>query len=131
MNKYAQILDNTPIILKEHLRQVRRSEKYYFYERDKGRLIRFDDAYFSKTSDNVEDTLNKNHKHKALHKALDSLSETELKMIDECFFYDEQEKKTITELAKEHNISRQAYTKRLKKILVKLRLFINDYYDEF
>ena len=60
----------------------------------------------------------------ALKKALTELSDDERQIINECFFTDEQT--TYTELAKNYGISRQAYCKRLRRILRKMRSVITE-----
>lgn len=112
-----------PLILKDYNRRVKRKEKYYFYERDKGRIIRFDDSYYKDQNADIIETLNNIYLHKALLNALKELNSLETQIINECFF---DEKRTFTDLSKIHNISRQAYVKRLNKILIKLRgLIVN------
>lgn len=75
----------------------------------------------------VEEKLQKQAAISALKKALIELSDDERQIINECFFTDEQT--TYTELAKNYGISRQAYCKRLKRILAKLKPLV-EYYLE-
>lgn len=62
-------------------------------------------------------------------KALATLNENEMIIIDECFF--SEKRPSYEKLAKRHNISRQAYQKRLRRILKKLRLLIDLYNENF
>lgn len=115
--------------LKKYKKHIRRQEKYLFVERDKGKTVRFDEAYhYDAYADSVEEIIRKQHIHKALIYSLRELTELEQQIIDECFFCD---KKSYTELSKLHNISRQAYTKKLNRILNKLRVLIDFYYEDF
>lgn len=75
----------------------------------------------------VEEKLQKQAAVSALKKALIELSDDERQIINECFFTDEQT--TYTKLAKNYGISRQAYCKRLKRILAKLKPLV-EYYLE-
>lgn len=125
-------LNHDVIILRKHLKKVNRQEKYYFYEKDYGRIVYFADIPADKTIDKssfVVDTIIKNNLHKALMKALDTLNENEMIIIDECFF--SEKRPSYEKLAKRHNISRQAYQKRLRRILNKLRLLIDLYNENF
>ena len=44
-------LNNDVIILRKHLKKVNRQEKYYFYEKDYGRIVYFADIPADKTID--------------------------------------------------------------------------------
>lgn len=72
----------------------------------------------------VEEKFQKQAAVLALKKALTELSDDERQIINECFFNDEQT--TYTELAKSYGISRQAYCKRLRRILRKMRSVITE-----
>lgn len=127
---------NSPLILKNYKKRAKRQEKYYLYERDKrrlikcnGKVIKFEDSYIlDLKADSVDEIIRKQHMHRALMSALKELTDIEQQIIDECFF---SEKKTYTELSKSHNISRQAYTKKLHRILDKLKALIESYYEDF
>lgn len=124
--------NNDVIILRKHLKQVRRQEKYYFYEKNYGKIVYLADLPASSTTDKtsyIVDTIVKNNLHNALNKALDTLTANEKIIIDECFY--NEKKLSYEKLARQHNISRQAYQKRLSKILKKLRLLIDLYCDKF
>ncbi len=137
-NNYQSNSDrcNSHLILKDYKKRVKRQERYYLYERDKrrlikckGKVIKFDDSYiFDIKAESVDEIIRKQHMHQALMSALKELTDFEQQIIDECFFTD---KKTYTELSKSHNISRQAYTKKLHRILKKLRTLIESYYEDF
>lgn len=125
---------NTKTLFLKEYAKLNRQERYYIYERDKGRLIKFDEAYFSDENADVVKVITKERLHKALNRALKELTALEQQIIDDCFFNDKDEdgnRKTYTELAKKYNISRQAYAKRLNKILIKLRGLIDFYYEDF
>ena len=66
---------------------------------------------------------------RALVKALKELNEIEYEIIQECFF--DCEKLNYSKLSKKHSISKQAYTKKVKRILIKLKKLITLYYEEF
>lgn len=125
-------LNNDVIILRKHLKKVNRQEKYYFYERDYGKIVYFADIPYDKQIDKnsfVVDTILKNNLHKALMKALDTLNDNEKIIIDECFYA--EKKLSYEKLARQHNISRQAYQKRLRRILKKLKALIDLYNENF
>lgn len=106
------------------------SRETYLYEKDKGRLIRFDEAYITTgTPNTIEDFISKRNLHRALAQALKELNEIEYEIIQECFFTNE--KLNYSKLSKKHSISKQAYTKKVKRILAKLRNLITLYYEEF
>lgn len=46
-------LNNDIIILRKHLKKVNRQEKYYFYEKDYGRIVYFADIPADKTIDKI------------------------------------------------------------------------------
>ncbi len=92
-------------------------------------LLPFSDyeKYLFNYSDTVEYALtaaetqkNKQELLYKMRKALLSLPDNEFRIIKECYFYSGK-KAAYSELAQSHGISRQAYCKRLKKILLKLR----------
>lgn len=126
-NNFDEEKKISPIILKECKKMARRER--YLYERDKGRLVRFDDSYtIDKTKSTlVEDLITARNIHTALHKALAELTADEYIIIDECFFsgYD---KVNYSKLAEKHGISRQAYTRKLNRILKKLKKLFISYY---
>lgn len=113
----------------QEYRKMQRRETY-LYEKDKGRLIRFDEAYITTgTPNTIEDFISKRNLHRALAQALKELNEIEYEIIQECFFADK--KLSYSQLSKKHSISKQAYTKKVKRILAKLRNLITLYYEEF
>lgn len=116
----------SPVILKECKKMARRER--YLYERDKGRLVRFDDNYTIDKikSTLIEDLITARNIHTALNKALAELTVDEYTIIDECFF--SNNKVNYSKLAKKHGISRQAYTKKLNRILKKLKKSFISYY---
>lgn len=118
-----------PLILKEYKRMARRER--YLYERDKGRLVRFDDKYITSNAHNefIEDLIIAKNMHIALNKALNDLSEDEYKIISECF-YESGKRINYSKLAKRHGISRQGYTQNLKRILKKLKRLVVYYYNK-
>lgn len=115
-------------ILKEYKKMKRRER--YLYEKDKGRLIRFDEAYIvTGSTSTIEDFISKRNLHIALLKALNELDEVEYEIIQDCFFT--SKKVNYAELSKKYSISYQAYVKRLDKILAKLKKLVTLYYEEF
>lgn len=113
----------------QEYRKIKRRETY-LYEKDKGRLIKFDEAYITTgTSNTIEDFISKRNLHRALLQALKELDEVEYEIIQECFFADE--KLNYSKLSKKHSVSKQAYTKKVKRILAKLKRLITLYYEEF
>ena len=131
--------NESSLILTEYKKMTRRER--YLYERDKGRLVLFDDRYTqdSRTKNTfVEDLIITRNMHKALDKALRDLTLDEYIIIEECFFdggnleEDKNHKKKVnyTKLAQKHGISRQAYTKKRDSILKKLKELVIYYYKE-
>lgn len=112
------------LISKKYKRYVEEQEKYLFVKRDKGRRICFNDATVADPNADVIEIIRKQNRHKVLMEALTKLKPSEMQIIDECFF---GERKTLTELSKLHNISRQGYTGNLNRILLKLRRYIVSY----
>lgn len=128
------------LILTEYKKMARRER--YLYERDKGRLVAFDDRYTQDSNTKntfIEDLITTRNMHRALDKALRDLTPNEYIIIDECFFdgdnleEDKNHKKKVnyTKLAEKHGITRQAYKKRLDGILKKLKTLVISYYKEF
>ena len=118
-----------PHILKE-LKSMNRQTKYIFVDRNRGKTVRFDDRYtrdISK-SDVIEDVIKAKNLHIALNKALAELPLHEYQIILECFF--ESNKPNLTKLSKEHGITRQAYTRKRDRILVKLKKLVISHYEE-
>ena len=90
----------------QEYRKMQRRETY-LYEKDKGRLIKFDEAYITTgTTNTIEDFISKRNLHRALVQALKELNEIEYEIIQECFFTDE--KLNYSKLSKKHSISKQA-----------------------
>lgn len=124
--KFFNSNDTADIALlnERYTKYVERQEKYLFIERDKGRKICFNDATAADPNADVIETISKQNRHKVLMEALTKLKPSEMQIIDECFF---SEKKTITELARLHKISQPTYSKKLNRILLKLRRYIVSY----
>lgn len=118
-----------PHILKE-LKSMNRQTKYILVDRNRGKTVRFDDRYtrdISK-SDVIEDVIKAKNLHIALNKALAELSSHEYQIISECFF--ESSKPNLTKLSQKHGISRQVYTRKRDRILVKLKKLVISHYEE-
>lgn len=118
-----------PHILKE-LKSMNRQTKYILVDRNRGKTVRFDDRYtrdISK-SDVIEDVIKAKNLHIALNKALAELSSHEYQIISECFF--ESSKPNLTKLSQKHGISRQVYTRKRDRILVKLKKLVVSHYEE-
>lgn len=118
-----------PHILKE-LKSMNRQTKYILVDRNRGKTVRFDDRYtrdISK-SDVIEDVIKAKNLHIALNKALAELPPHEYQIISECFF--ESNKPNLTKLSKKHGITRQAYTRKRDRILVKLKKLVISHYEE-
>lgn len=91
---------------------------------------------FSRIEDTVEYSLDleneifeSDKKIIALKKALSDLSDSEMQMINECFFF-EGKKSSYKDLAKQYGITRQAYCKRLNKLLSRLKPMVLFYLDK-
>ncbi len=67
----------------------------------------------------------------ALKKALKTLSSEDLKMIRDNFYFDGGKRPTYTELAKNCGVTRQVYTRRLNRILAKLKKTIENYLNSY
>lgn len=118
-----------PDEVKRVISQFDDRERYY-QKISLQRYVSFDelDKTISRTEDTVEyaldtsfENLCKQEKISALKKALFNLSDDERQIVKECFYFNGRKKPSYSELAKKYNISRQAYCKRLNKILKKLR----------
>lgn len=118
----------TPFILKDYTQKVARAERYYFYEKDKGRLIHLNENFYADKSADIEETIRKQRIHKALMLSLNELTSLERQIIDECFF---DEKLTYTELASRHGVARSVYMRKVDRILKKLRVLFEMLYEEF
>lgn len=114
-------------ILREYKKMIR--QERYLYEKDKGRLVRFNEEYHFNSSNTIEDLISERNLHRALHKALSELDKAEYEIIQEYFFSDE--KVTYEELSKKHSIARQVYTRKVKRILAKLKVLVVSHYEEF
>lgn len=133
--------DNQLILLKAYKRKTDRQEKWMFYEKaydknkHKRRIISLSDyddksdVYIDTESDIVK-TLSAEELHKSLLAALSYLSDLERIIIDEVFFYSGK-KPSLEELGSKHNISRQCYTRKLNRILRKLRTLIEQNITEY
>lgn len=81
-------------------------------------------------NDNVEFIAERERQLSALKKALKTLSSEDLKIIRDNFYFD-QTKPTFTELAKKSGVTRQVYTRRLNRILAKLKKIIENYLNNY
>ena len=98
----------------------------------KKRFVSFNNQienYISNDEDTVEYFLERKSRVSALKKALSDLSDDERQMIRECFYFDGKKKPSYKVLAQSCGITRQAYCKRLNKLLVKLKPMV-EYYLE-
>ena len=82
-----------------------------------------------KNEDTIEYYLDRKSELSALKKALSDLSDDERQMIRECFYFDEKKRPSFQSLAQSYGITRQAYCKRLNKLLAKLKPMV-EYYLE-
>lgn len=119
-------------------KEVKRAIKQ-FDDRDKyhqslicDRFEKFDgnlELSLFKIEDTIEYHLDRKSEISALKKALSDLSNDERQMIRECFYFDGKKRPPFKCLAQRYGISRQAYCKRLDKLLVKLKPIV-EYYLE-
>ena len=118
-----------PHILKE-LKSMNRQTKYILVDRNRGKTVRFDDRYIRDVTKPavIEDVIKAKNLHIALNKALAELSSHEYQIISECFF--ESSKPNLTKLSQKHGITRQAYTRKRDRILVKLKKLVISHYEE-
>lgn len=132
MNSSKKILGipeiKVPFILKDYTQKVTREERYYFYEKNRGRLIHLNENFYADRSADIEETIRKQRIHKALVLSLNELNDLERQIIDECFF---GEKVTYTELASRHGVTRSVYMRKVDRILKKLRVLFEMLYEEF
>ena len=121
--------NENPHILKE-LKSMNRRTKYILVDRSRGKMVRFDDRYIRDVSKPavIEDVIKAKNLHIALNKALAELSSHEYQIISECFF--ESSKPNLTKLSQKHRISRQVYTRKRDRILVKLKKLVISHYEE-
>lgn len=87
------------------------------------------DVYIDTESDIVK-TLSAQELHKCLLVALDELTDLERLIIDEVFFSPDK-RPSLEELGNKHNISRQAYSRKLNRTLHKLRILIEQDITEY
>ena len=133
--------DNQLILLKAYKRKTARQEKWMFFEKayDKNKhkkriesLSDYNDksnVYIDTESDIVK-TLSAQELHKCLLVALDELTDLERLIIDEVFFSPDK-RPSLEELGNKHNISRQAYSRKLNRTLHKLRIRIGPDITEY
>ena len=133
--------DNQLILLKAYKRKTARQEKWMFFEKayDKNKhkkriesLSDYNDksdVYIDTESDIVK-TLSAQELHKCLLVALDELTDFERLIIDEVFFSPDK-RPSLEELGNKHNISRQAYSRKLNRTLHKLRILIEQDITEY
>ena len=86
-------------------------------------------VYIDTESDIVK-TLSAQELHKCLLVALDELTDLERLIIDEVFFSPDK-RPSLEELGNKHNISRQAYSRKLNRTLHKLRILIEQDITEY
>lgn len=126
-----------PQIISEYRKMLRR--EIYLSERDRGRLVRFDDRYTQGSKHEfLEDLIIAEHMHIALNKALNDLPDNEYEIISDCFFVADERfvKKDSGEpnysaLAKKYGVTRYIFIQKLKRILKKLKKLVVLYYDGF
>lgn len=113
--------------LKRAIDNANKKEKYYS-QVIQPRMLSFESIASTLCSEetSVEKVIERNELHKALHKALESLNEEEKSLINDNFFYSDS-KRTQQVLAQELGITRQAYDKRLKQVLKKLKILVEKY----
>lgn len=108
-------------------RYVNRSKKkeQYYKKNIQPRLLSYEAiaTTLSDEKDNVENVFDKAELLRALRMAMQELTEDEQQIISDNFFCQEK-KRSRRELAEKYGITRQAYDKRVKKILKKLRIAI-------
>lgn len=120
---------NTSHFLKLY-RQINRRTRYIVYERNRDKTVLFDERYTRDVSKSavIEDVIKARNLHIALNKALAELPPHEYQIISECFF--ESNKPNLTKLSEKHGITRQVYTRKRDRILVKLRRLVISHYEE-
>ena len=106
------------------LNRSKKKEQYY-KKNIQPRFLSYESiaATVSDERDNVENIIEKEDMLKALRIAMEKLTENEREIILDYFFY-QGAKPSQQELAKKYGITRQAYDKRLKKVLKKLKSLI-------
>ncbi len=129
------------ILLKAHKKKSQRQEHYLLREKAFRRknppkilsLNQFNDkADVSIDRDySITEIIQKKNLHKSLMIALSELSEIEMQIIDECFFFSGSKRETYEKLGAKHNLTKQAYYSKLKKILRKLHKSIVNNLEEF
>ena len=100
------------------------SKRLVSYDKIEPFIVNSESNFNSSVELAVEEKFKRQTELKALKKALTELSDDERQIINECFFADE--KSTYTDLAKQYGITRQAYCKRLHRILRKMRSVITE-----
>lgn len=125
--------------VKRVISQFNDREKYY-REVSSKRYVSFcelDEAIY-REEDTVEYALNisfdnfcKQQRIIALKKALFNLSDDERQIVKECFYFKGKKRPSYSELSKKYGISRQAYCKRLDKVLKKLKADIEEMVTEY
>lgn len=127
-----------PDEVKRVISQFDDRERYY-QKISLQRYVPFDelDKTISREEDTVDyaleisfENLCKQEKILALKKALLNLSDDERQIVKECFYFNGRKKPSYSKLAEKYKISRQAYCKRLRKILRKLKESIEQTLEE-
>lgn len=120
-------------MLKLYLSKVKRSEKFFFIEKNEGRMCCYYDEVLNDNSSyktDIINIINKKNQLKALRQALRELPADKKSYIEEYFFYPSHKKPTLKNLSAKRNISRQAYKKNLKNSLKTLSEIVMKIYEE-
>lgn len=104
----------------EHYQTAQLREHCVSYDDEK-----LENRLFNST-DNVEFIAEHEKQLSALKKALTTLSSEDLEIIRENFFFEEK-KPSYTELANKYGVTRQVYTRKLNRILAKLKMIVENY----
>lgn len=117
-----------------YLEKVDRSEKFFFIEKNQGRMCCYYDEEindYSRYLTDIIEIINKKNQLKALRLGLKKLPADKKVYIEEYFFYDSYKQPTLNELSAKHKISRQSYKKNLQNSLKVLSELVLEIYEEF
>lgn len=117
-----------------YLEKVDRSEKFFFIEKNQGRMCCYYDEKindYSRYLTDIIEIINKKNQLKALRLGLKKLPADKKVYIEEYFFYDSYKQPTLNELSAKHKISRQSYKKNLQNSLKVLSELVLEIYEEF
>ena len=124
---------NDGVVLSDKVKQIIKhydNLEHYQAEQQRRNCVSYDEDNLENRlyneSDTVEFTAERKAELDALKKALDDLSSEDLKIIQDNFFY-VGKKPSYTELAKECGITRQVYTRKLNRVLAKLKKLVENY----